>query len=321
MYARCVGAHHTLRAAVGTVHRGFFAAGLAPVLTVQSGDLVDVTTLSGNQGDRPDPRSGFKILPEHAAVLDAVPPGEGPHLMTGPIAVSGAQPRDELIVEIVTVDFLQDWGWNLILPGMGALPKMVQEPHLLHVPIDRARGVVTMPWGLEIKTAPFFGIIGVAPPPGLGRVTSVIPGAFGGNIDLKHLGAGATLHLPVFNRDALLSVGDGHAVQGDGEVCLTAIETALAATLRVTLKKDTGIARPWAETPSHVITMAFDPDLNAAAVSAVEEMIKLIEARAGLSTAEAYTLCSIAADVHVTQLVNVHKGVHVMLRKDALHRA
>ncbi len=314
-------ARHTLRADLGTVHRGFFDAALKPVLTIQSGDLIDVTTLSGNEGDRPDPRSGFKVLPEHEKVLAGIPPGEGPHLMTGPIAVRGAEPGDELVVELVAIDFLQDWGWNLILPGMGTLPELFQQPHWMHVAIDRASGVVTMPWGLKIKTAPFFGIIGVAPPPGTGRVNSVIPGPFGGNIDLKHLVAGVKLHLPVFNAGALLSVGDGHAVQGDGEVCLTAIETALSATLRVTLQKATGLARPWAETPSHVITLAFDPDLDAAAASAVQEMVKMIEVRTGLSAAQAYTLCSIAADVHVTQLVNVSKGIHVMLRKEALQRA
>jgi len=314
-------AHHTLQAKVGTVHRGFFDAAISPVLTIESGDSIAVTTLSGNADDLPGPHSGFQVLPEHRAVLDGVPAGAGPHLMSGPIAVRGALPGDELMVEIVSIDFLQDWGWNLILPGMGTLPDMFSQPHWMHVAIDRARGIVTMPWGLELKTAPFFGIIGVAPPPGMGRVTSVIPGPFGGNIDNRHLGAGAVLHLPVFNPGALLSVGDGHAVQGDGEVCLTAIETALSATLRVTLANNTGITRPWAETPSHVITMAFDPDLDAAAASAVREMVKLIEARAGRSAAEAYTLCSIAADVHVTQLVNVHKGVHVMLRKDALRPA
>jgi acetamidase/formamidase len=315
-----VSARHTLRADVGTVHRGFFDAALSPVLTIESGDSVAVTTLSGNADDLPGPRSGFQVLPQHRAVLDGVPPGAGPHLMSGPIAVRGAVPGDELVVEIVSIDFLQDWGWNLILPGMGTLPDMFSRPHWMHVAIDRARGVVTMPWGLELKTAPFFGIIGVAPPPHLGRVTSVIPGAFGGNIDNRHLGAGATLHLPVFNEGALLSVGDGHAVQGDGEVCLTAIETALSGTLRVTLKKDTGISRPWAETPAHFITMAFDPDLDAAAASAVHEMIKLIEHESGLAAADAYTLCSVAANVHVTQLVNVHKGIHVMLAKETLPR-
>ena len=307
-----------MRAGVGTVHRGVFDAALPPVLGIASGDIVDVTTLSGNSGDLPDPQRGFTLLPEHQAVLAGVAAGEGPHLMTGPIAVEGAQPGDELTVEILAMELLQDWGWNLIVPGKGALPEYFREGRHIHVGIDRGRGIVTMPWGLQLAAAPFFGIIGVAPPPEMGPVTSVIPRAFGGNIDNKHLRAGATLHLPVFNPGALLSVGDGHALQGDGEVCLTAIETALTGTLRVTLNKATGIERPWAETRSHLITMAFDPDLDIAAQSALVEMIKLIERRGGLAAADAYTLCSIAADVHVTQLVNVHKGVHVMLAKEVL---
>jgi acetamidase/formamidase len=158
----------------------------------------------------------------------------------------------------------------------------------------------------------------VAPAPSEGALTSVIPRRWGGNIDCKHLGAGATLHLPVFNKGALFSVGDGHAAQGDGEVCITAIETGLRGTLRLSVKKDTGITRPWAETASHVITMAFDPDLDLAAKDALREMIKLIGERTGLSAADAYSLCSVAADMHVTQLVNVHKGIHVMLKKDYL---
>jgi len=312
--------HHTLGAGVRTVHRGFFAADLPPVLTIESGDSVTVTTLSGNDDDLPAPGSGCTILPEHREVLAGVPAGEGPHLMTGPIAVKGAEPGDELAVEIVEIGPSQDWGWNLIKPQAGTLPEHFPLTRRMHVPIDRARGVITMPWGLKLKTDPFFGIIGVAPPPEMGRATSIIPRAFGGNIDNKHLRKGATLHLPVFNPGGLLSVGDGHALQGDGEVCVTAIETGLAATLRVTLIKGTQIAQPWAETPSQVITMAFDPDLDSAAKSAVHQMIKLIEKRAGLSAEDAYTLCSIAADVHVTQLVNVHKGIHVLLAKSALAR-
>ena len=191
----------------------------------------------------------------------------------------------------------------------------------MHVAIDRQRGVVKMPWGLELPAAPFFGIMGVAPPPADGRQTSVIPRAFGGNIDNKNFGHGATLHLPVFATGALLSVGDGHAIQGDGEVCLTAIETGLNGTLRVTLRKGTHISRPWAETPSHLITMAFDSDLDTAAKAAVRDMVQLIERLSGLAAANAYTLCSIVADVHVTQLVNINKGAHMMLAKSALRRS
>lgn len=310
--------HHTLRAGADTVHRGVFDPALPAVLTVCSGDTVEVTTLSANEDDLPPPEAGFALLPEHAAVLAAIPRGEGPHFMTGPIAVADAVPGDELVVEIVDIALSQDWGWNVFAPNKGTLPEHFPRLRRVHVAIDRDRGVVRMPWGLELSAAPFFGIIGVAPPAAVGRVTSVIPGAFGGNIDNKHLRPGAKLHLPVFVPGGLLSLGDGHALQGDGEVCLTAIETALRGLVRVTLEKGTGIARPFAETPSHFITMAFDPDLDVAAQSALLEMIRLIEREAGLSAEDAYTLCSVAADVHVTQLVNVHKGIHVILAKACL---
>ena len=284
------------------MHRGAFDPTLAPVLTIASGDVVDVTTLSGNPDQIPPPELGFTVLPEHRDVLARVPAGEGPHFLTGPIAVDGAMPGDELVVDVVDMKLAQDWGWNCFAPGMGALPEQFPDARCIHIAIDRAAATVTLPWGLKLKAAPFFGIIGVAPPPAMGRANSIVPRAFGGNIENKHFGASAAVHLPVFNPGGLLSVGDGHALQGDGEVCLTVIETGLAGTLRITLVKNTGIARPWAETPTHVITMAFDPDLDVAAASALREMIVLIERATGLSAADAYSLCSIAADMHVTQL-------------------
>ena len=311
--------HHRLIAGVGTVHRGVFDATIAPVLTIESGDSVEITTLSGADEDLPDANSHFAVSAEHLDVLANIAPGEGPHFMTGPIAVRGAMPGDELTVEVLAMELAENWGWNLTRPGKGALPEEFPVTRRIHVGIDRNLGVVTMPWGLELSAEPFFGIIGVAPPLTDGRLTSVIPRAWGGNIDNKNFGAGATLHLPVFNAGALLSAGDGHAIQGDGEVCLTAIETGLRGTLRLTVVKGTHLTQPWAETPTHYITMAFDSDLDIAAQSAVREMVKLIKRIGGLSAADAYTLCSIAADVHVTQMVNVNKGAHVMLEKTLLH--
>jgi acetamidase/formamidase len=311
---------HILGAGVKTVHRGFFAADLPAVLTIESGDSVMVTTLSGNADDLPAPNAGFTVLPEHRDVLAGVPAGEGPHLMTGPIAVRGAEPGDELAVEIVEIGPSQDWGWNLIKPQVGTLPEHFPYTRRIHVATDRASGVITMPWGLKLTAAPFFGIIGVAPPPAMGCVTSIIPRAFGGNIDNKHLGVGATLHLPVFNPGAMLSVGDGHALQGDGEVCVTAIETGLIGTFELHVREDMALEWPMAETPTHVITMAFDPDLDDAVVIALRDMIKLICARTGISREDAYTLCSLAADLRVTQVVNGAKGIHIMLEKSLLVR-
>ena len=192
-----MGARRILRAQVGTVHRGVFDSTLPPVLTIASGDVVEVTTLSGNPDQIPPPELGFTVLPEHRDVLARVPTGEGPHLLTGPIAVEGAMPGDELVVEVLDMKLAQDWGWNRFAPGMGALPEQFPDARCIHIAIDRAAGTVTLPWGLKLNAAPFFGIVGVAPPPAMGRANSIVPRAFGGNIDNKHFGAGATVHLPV----------------------------------------------------------------------------------------------------------------------------
>ncbi len=311
-------AHHTLIGDVGTVHRGTFDAAIPPVLKINPDDTVEVTTLSGNAENLPPAGSPFKPSAAHRHVLDKIPPGIGAHLMTGPIEVAGAEPGDELVVVLEKIEPALDWGWNMIKPGIGTLPEDFKTMRHIHVPIDRQRGIVTLPWGLELKTSPFFGVIGVAPRPQDGALSSIMPRAWGGNIDNKNLRQGATLHLPVFNPGALLSLGDGHAVQGDGEVCVTAVETELRGTLRVSLLKQTGIASPWAETPTHYITMGFDEDLDKAAEFAVREMVKLAGRVGGLSAEDAYTLCSLAADVSVTQLVNVSKGIHVMLAKTLL---
>jgi acetamidase/formamidase len=145
-----------------------------------------------------------------------------------------------------------------------------------------------------------------------------VPRAHGGNLDNKELVPGATLYLPIFNEGALFSCGDGHGVQGDGEVCVTAIETALQGTFELIVRDDLSFTYPRAETPSHYITMGMDPDLDQCAVMALRDMIRLIRERTNLSAEDAYTLCSLAADLRVTQTVNGSKGIHVMLAKDLL---
>ena len=310
--------HHELPARVGTVQWGFYDAAQPPVLTIASGDTVTVDTLSGTPDDLPPHGSGFTLLPEHRAVLEGTQRGPGPHLLTGPIAVEGAAPGDSLKVEILDIKLRQNWAFNLILPLYGALPEDFPERRCIHIAIDREQGRIRMPWGLEFPAAPFFGCMGVAPPAGWGRQTSIVPRAFGGNMDNRDLVKGATLHLPVFHAGGLLSVGDGHAAQGHGEVNVTAVETALTGTFRVTLEKNTGIKLPWAETPGHIMSMGFDEDLDDAAKQALRAMIGLVRQRTGLSAEDAYTLCSVAADLIVTQVVDGNKGIHIMLPEWAL---
>jgi acetamidase/formamidase len=160
--------------------------------------------------------------------------------------------------------------------------------------------------------------MGVAPAPALGRVSSNPSGRHAGNLDNRELGVGSTLYIPVFVPGALFEIGDGHAAQGDGEVDLTAIETSMTGTFRLELLKGRTLAWPRAETRTHWITMGFDEDLDDAVKLALRDMIKLIGELSGLSPQDAYTLCSIAADLRVTQTVDGNKGIHCVLAKSKL---
>jgi acetamidase/formamidase len=309
-------ADHLLRTSPSTVHWGYFDAAEPVALTVESGDRVTIETING--AAEVMPQRGFTVLPEHRDVLARVPRKLPGHIMTGPVAVRGARPGHVLQVDIEQITLRQDWGFNVIRPLWGALPDDFHETRIIHIPLDLGRNVGRLPWGAEIPLRPFFGVMGVAPPPAWRMVSSIQPRRHGGNIDNKELVAGTTLYLPIHAEGALFSVGDGHGAQGDGEVCVSAIETALTGTFRLTVRTDMTLTWPMAETPTHVMTMAFDPDLNTAARVALRDMLALISARKGLSREDAYTLCSVAADLRVTQLVNEHNGIHVMLPKGYL---
>jgi len=302
------------------VHWGFFDAGLAPVLTIASGDRVTISTVSGTPDLMPSPPLVVPpALPAiHRHVTRKIVPG---HICTGPVAVQGAKPGHVLQVDIEAIEPFYDWGYTLVRPLAGALPNDFPEPRAIHSTLDRARKVWRLPWGHDIPLAPFFGVMAVAPPPAWGVISTLPPRHNAGNLDNKELVAGTTLYVPVFVDGALFSVGDGHGAQGDGEVCVTAVETGLTGTFRLTLRADMALTWPLAETPTHMITMAFDPDLDDCVVIALRTMLDLVCARTGLDRTQAYMLCSLAADLRVTQVVNGNKGVHVMLAKRYLQRA
>lgn len=309
-------AQHVLHASPETCCWGWFDAANAPVLRIASGDTVTVDSISGG----PDvlPPAGFHVPPELLAMHAAqVGPTSG-HILTGPIAVDGAQPGDVLEVRVLDVKLRQDWGYNYHRPLAGTLPDDFPAYHHMNIPLDAERNVGRLPWGLDIPLSPFFGVMGVAPPPPWGRCTSIIPRAFGGNIDNKELVAGSTLYLPVFVEGALFSCGDGHGVQGDGEVNVTAIETALQGKLEFHVRKDLGWTYPRAETPTRLMTFGMDPDLDRCAEKALRDMIAWIVDRTGITRDQAYALCSLAADLRITQTVNQHKGVHCMIDKALL---
>jgi acetamidase/formamidase len=312
-------AEYRIDASPENVHWGYFDAGIPPLLTVSSGDTVTISTVSG--GPEVMPKAPL-IVPEALSAVHATQRPKLPgHICTGPVEVRGAKAGQVLEVRIKDIELHYDWGFTYVAPQKGALPDDFDEMHLMHIPLDRERMTGRMPWGLELPLKPFFGVMAVAPPPAWGALSTLPPRRNGGNLDNKELVAGTTLYLPIHVDGALFSVGDGHGVQGDGEVCVTAIETGLIGTFELHLREDMHLTWPMAETPTHIMTMAFDPDLDGCVVIALRDMIDLIVARTGITKPEAYALCSLAADLRITQVVNGNKGVHVMLEKSLLQKA
>ncbi|KAM3505789.1 hypothetical protein MY11210_007828 [Beauveria gryllotalpidicola] len=285
---------------------------LTPALTVASGAEVTFDLRDG---------SNNQITPENQATIlgnldfATVDPG------FGPVAVEGAEPGDVLRVDVLELR-PGAYGWTAILAGFGLLSDEFPEPSLKIWDLGRAaeQGYAEFKRGIRIPVRPFLGIMGLAPPTDE-ALSTIPPYDWGGNMDCKHLTEGATLYLPVQTPGALFSCGDGHAAQGDGEVCGTAIETPMRARLRLTLEKD----RPWVRSP-HFVTpqglqpyadrgqeyavMGIDPDLREAARKAVRAAIEWLGAEKGLERAEAYMLCSVAADLKIAQAVDMpHYGV------------
>jgi len=310
---------HRLPATPSTVAYGYYSAAATPVLRIASGDIIEVETMITSRPDRLE-AAGLPAAEVEASLREIVERvtdrGPGGHILTGPVFVEGAEPGDVLEVRILQVDLKLPYGYNGCSGFLrencerGATTKLIR--------LDADRMVGHFAPGVEIPLAPFFGSMGVAPPPDSGRISSNPPGIHAGNLDNKELVAGTTLFIPVHARGALFEVGDGHAAQGDGEVDQTAIETSLTGRLQLTVRKDLHLTWPRAETPSHLIAMGMDPDLTRATRIAVQEAVDLVADRRGWSKMEAYRFVSIACDVRITQLVDGSVGVHVMIPKTLL---
>ena len=317
----------TLRSTPETILWGYLAANLPPALTIKSGQTVEIEALS-HQGltTSKNPEEFFagygisssEVLPDAKTVYAEVkrPKGASVHVLTGPIYVEGAEPGDTLEVRVLDIKFRVPYGVNNTGPGKGVLPALLKEPSAKLIRIDLERRVALFSSDIEIPLNPFMGIMAVSPPKSLGMVSSTPPGAWGGNMDLKFLGIGSTLYLPVFNKGAQFFTGDGHAVQGDGEVDGGAIEISLKPTLQFIVHNGKPLKLPRAETATDYFTTGLSVDLNEATRFAVQEAVDFLHAEKGLSAADAYALASLAVDLGIGEAVDVVNLVYAKIPKN-----
>jgi acetamidase/formamidase len=308
---------YTLPATPSTVAWGYYSGMAKPVLTVHSGDTVRMQTLSTCGNAERMIANGVKAeqIPAYTQpIYDQVKDkGPGGHILTGPVAITEAEPGDVLEVQILKVDLDADFACNVFGLGHGFLPMEYPYGRYKVVPLDRKNMVAHFAPGIEIPLRPFFGSMGVAPAGG--KIDSAPPFAHAGNMDNKELVAGTTLYIPVAAKGALFEAGDGHAAQGNGEVDITALETYLSGTFRFVVHKNRHLMWPRAETPTHYISMGFSKDLKEATELALKDMIAFLVEEKHLSRDEAYMLSSVAVDMEITQLVDGNVGVHAMCPK------
>ena len=311
---------HVVPSTKETVRLGVFDANLSPVLTIDSGDILSFPDTWSHFLNEMQP--GVPV--DKLAQLRTSNPGRGPHSIIGPVAVNKAEPGDVLEIRYQT---LRPYEWGAVFNnpgslGTGLLPQDYAQGQIKYVDLDlQAMQGKFMP-KITIPLKPFQGTFGLAPPDGYfpplspGVTSSVPPGPHGGNLDLSELSEGSTLYLPVWKPGGLIYTGDSHAVQGDGEISLTALETRMReARVQVILHKQKNLAWPVAETASHWITLGLDKDLNVAMTLAARNAIKFLAAQAKISELDAYALCSIAVSFRVTQVVDIVRGVHAMIPK------
>jgi acetamidase/formamidase len=320
----------TLLATPTTVAWGYYSAHAKPALTVKSGDTVVMQTLSTCGPEERLEAGGVKPadIPEDVREIYAKVPaserGPGGHILTGPVAIEGAEPGDVLEVKIQKISIDVPWACNGFGPGRGFLPNDFPYGRVKIIPLDREKMVAEFAPGVTIPLHPFFGSMGLAPPEGAGKYNSAPPWMHAGNIDNKEMVAGTSLFIPVNAKGALFEAGDGHAGQGNGEVDITALETQLTGTFQFVLHKGSlndphRLVWPRGETPTSYIAMGFSEDLKTATEMAVRNMITFLSEQnpdhPQMSRDDAYALISTACDVDITQLVDTNMGVHVMCPK------
>jgi acetamidase/formamidase len=305
---------------------GYYGADVPPIATIKNGETISIQAVNMAGVSRKDPEAFFKNnqLPIDEQAQDmfdiiknvkAEPSGLSGHMLTGPIYITEAEPGDMLEVRILDIVPRCGYGVNSVWHGGGDLPDAVTQPETFVYRYDLKRRTASFKEGIAIPMNPFMGVMATSPPPEMGRVSSIPPGFYGGNLDLKHLIKGTTLYLPVSVKGCLFTTGDSHAAQGNGEISGVAIEAPMTLTAKFIVHKGKTIPHVRAETPTHFIAIGLDPDLAKAMRNASMAACNFIKDELGFPFNEALSICSTGVNFEVTQAVDKTLGVHAMIPK------
>lgn len=304
---------HTVESTPATVRSGFLDPMAPPVAIIQSGDVVSYPNTWTHWGN--EAVFGMTFA-EREPLRHRYP--NGPYSMLGPVEVAEAEPGDIVECELLTLK-TRDWGWNSFPLGVGALPSDFAEPYVHYFRFDETQTSTEFVNGITLPLAPFLGVVGVEPA-GDAQVSAIVSGPYGGNLVMRDLTVGSSLYLPVQKTGARVWLGDVHALQGDGVVDQTAIETAAEQLeVRYTLHKDVGLRGPLGETDTDWIVIGFADSLDNALVACLRELIHWLHEASGVSESEAYALCSMAASFRVTQYSNQTGSAYTSIPPRAVH--
>ena len=305
---------------------GYFGADVPSKLRVKEKEIVEIHTVSTSGIPKENPESFFKdnnlAFDEHAKelveIINKVPPepsGIRGHMLTGPIYIEGAKPGDSIEIRIHDIILRSEYGVNHVRPGSrDDVPQEIKNQESYVYKYNKKRTSAELLPGVDIPLKPFMGVMALSPPSSTGRVSSIPPDFFGGNLDLKHLVKGTSLTLPVSVEGGLFTTGDAHGAQGNGEVSGTAIETSMILIAEFIIHKKT-IQMPVAETPDHFIVFGLNPDLDEAMKQALQQSVVFIHEKLGFTYEEAMSISSTAVDFEITQVVDRTEGIHGMIPK------
>jgi acetamidase/formamidase len=308
---------------------GYYGADVPPVAKVKDGNVVEIQCVNTAGINSRDPEAFFKknnfsLDTEHAKdiinIVKNVKPDPGGlrgHMLTGPVYIEGAEPGDMLEVRVMDILIRSEYGVNSVWPGGGGLPEAVTtgETFVYRYNSKKTTASCSTIGGVEVPLRPFFGVMALSPPAEMNRVSSIPPGYYGGNFDIRYLTKGTTLYLPVSVKGGLFTTGDCHVAQGNGEVSGVAIEASLSLVAKFIVHKGKTIKMARAETPTHFIAIGVDPDLRQAMKNALAEATGFLKEELGYTFNQALSICSVGVDFEVSQVVNKTMGVHAMIPK------